>query len=123
MFYFLSFPYLAHIDHSVFKQRIEDLLKDSQGVQKFLLTTGDLNDSIQQSLNLVVGGDGKLNEGDKCWTSSRSKVSKKCYAKPNQIDFVFRDIAKFDTHNLLIGNLLSQIQSQKLFGETPFTHG
>ena len=60
---FSQLPYLAHIDHSVFKQRIEDLLKDSQGVQKFLLTTGDLNDSIQQSLNLVVGGDGKLNEG------------------------------------------------------------
>ena len=34
--------------------------------------------------------------------------------KPNPIDFVFRGIAKFDTQNPIIANLLNQIQSQKI---------
>ena len=34
--------------------------------------------------------------------------------KPNPIDFFFRDIAKFDTQNPIIANLLNQIQSQKI---------
>ena len=55
-------PNLAHIDHPVFKQRLEYFLKDEEGVKKFLLATGDLNDSIHQSLDLIVS-DEKLNEG------------------------------------------------------------
>ena len=51
---FSQLPYLAHVDHSVFKQRVEDILKYEKSVQKFLLATGDLNDSIQQGLNLLL---------------------------------------------------------------------
>ena len=33
--------------------------------------------------------------------------------KPNPIDVVFKYKAKFDTHNPVIGKLLSQIQTDK----------
>ena len=37
--------------------------------------------------------------------------------KPNPIELVFRDIAKFDTENAIIGSLSNQIQSQKLIDQ------
>ena len=37
--------------------------------------------------------------------------------KPSPVDFVFLDIAKFDTQNSIIDNLLNQIQSEKLTDE------
>ena len=37
--------------------------------------------------------------------------------KPKPVNVVFQDIAKFDTQNLIISNLLHQIQSQKLTDE------
>ena len=77
------------------------------------MATGDLNDSIQQSLNLIVS-DRKLNEGMSDRRLLDPKFPKNVMQKPNPVGFVFRDIAKFDTQNPIIGNLLNQIQSQKL---------
>ena len=85
-------------------------------MQKFLVATGDLNDSIQQSLNLIVS-DGKLNEGMSDRRLLDPKFPKNVMQKSNSVGFVFRDIAKFDTQNPIIGNLLNQIQSQKLTDE------
>ena len=38
--------------------------------------------------------------------------------KKNPFEFVFEDIAKFDTQNTIIGNLLSQIESGRLTDKT-----
>ena len=40
---FSQLHYLTHLDQPIFKQRLEDVLKDEKGIQKFLLATGDLN--------------------------------------------------------------------------------
>lgn len=37
--------------------------------------------------------------------------------KPNPIELVFQDIAKFDTENAIIGSLSNQMQSQKLIDQ------
>lgn len=37
--------------------------------------------------------------------------------KPNPIELVFQDIAKFDTENAIIGSLSYQMQSQKLIDQ------
>ena len=81
--------------------------------QKFFFATSDLNDSIQQSLNLVVQ-DAKLNEGTSVRCLVNPKFPKTVMQKPNPIDFIFHDIIKFDMQNPVIGNLLNQIRSQKL---------
>ena len=80
---FSQLPYVAHIDHPVFNQRLEDLFKESEGIQKFLLATGDLNDSIQQSINLTVR------------RFLDPKFPENVMQKPNPVDFVFRYIAKY----------------------------
>ena len=61
--------------------------------------------------------DEKLNEGTSVRCILDSKFLKTIMQKPNLVDFVFCDIAKFDTQNPVIGNLLNQIQSQKLTDE------
>ena len=63
------------------------------------MATGDLNDSIQESLDLVVS-DGCLNNGTAvCHESDLNP-------KKNQ--------AKFDVQNPIIGSLLKQIDSSKI---------
>ena len=59
---FSQLPFLAHPGQPVFEGKLDKFLDDKKGIQKFLLVIGDLNDSILQSLNLIVR-DGKLNEG------------------------------------------------------------
>ena len=73
------------------------------------MATGDLNDSIQQSLKLVVGADAKLNEETSARRLLDPKFPENIMEKLNRIDFV--------TQNLIIENLLSQIPSQKLTDE------
>ena len=42
-----------------------------------------------------------------------TKLPKNAMQKPFPLDFVFRDIEKFDVQNPVVGNLMKQIQSDK----------
>ena len=83
-------------------------------MQKYLLATGILKDSIQDSLDMIVT-DGKFNN-----VSVRRVLDTKYLSvmkKANPIDNVFKDKAQFDTQNPIIGTLLTQIQSGKTKSE------
>ena len=74
------------------------------------MVTGLLKDSIQDSLDMIVT-DRKFNN-----TSVRRVLETKYQSvmkKSNPIDAVFKDKAKFDTQNPIIGTLLTQMQSGK----------
>ena len=58
-----------------------------------------------------------MNNGTPVWRLLNLKFPKNVMQKPKPVDVVFQDIAKFDTQNLIISNLLHQIQSQKLTDE------
>ena len=62
---------------------------------------------MQESLNYVVT-DRKLNNAS-VRHSLDPKLGKNVMQKPNLLDLVFRDIAKFDTQNPIVGDLLKQI--------------
>ena len=57
---FSQLPYLANLEDTIFQNEIQNI-NNRDDLQKYLLATGDLNDSIQEILDLVVN-DGRLND-------------------------------------------------------------
>ena len=97
-------PHLGHLENATIKDILRDGVVDNIALQKYLLATGLLKDSIQNSLDMIV------NAGIRRALDSKYLTIMK---KPNPIDVVFKDKAKFDTENLVTGKLLSQIQTGK----------
>ena len=69
-----------------------------------MLATGDLNQSIQESLDLMVT-DGILNDAAVCHASDLNPDYKKFLKYSNPLEIVFKDISKFDVQNPIIGSL------------------
>ena len=78
--------------------------------QKYLLATGLLQDSVQQSLDMIVT-DGGFNDAAVRRELDLTYLS--ILKKPNPVDVVFDDKAKFDVQNLIIGSLVAQVQENK----------
>ena len=112
MFLFDHIPYLGHLENPAIKDAVRDGVVDNIALQKYLSATGRLKDSIQNSLDMIVS-DGKFNNTGirRALDTKYSTIMKK--KKKNPIDLAFKDKAKFDTKNLVIGKLLSQIQTDK----------
>ena len=59
---FGSLPYIANLQDPTLQNKVEDILKNREDLQKYLLATEDLKDTIEESLNLAVDY-GRLNDG------------------------------------------------------------
>ena len=107
------FPYLADL----FQNKVENLIKNREDLQKYLLATEDLNKTIEESLQLSVGH-GKLNDESAVrHVSDRDDPLYKYFREnDNPLDVVYRKQAKFDVQNPIIGSLLQQINKSKLPG-------
>ena len=107
---FNHLPYLSHLENSAIKDAVRDGVVDDIASQKYFLATGLLKDSIQNSLDMIVT-DGKCNNAGirRALDTKYSTI----ITKPNPIDVAFKDKAKFDTQNPVIGKLLSQIINTK----------
>ena len=95
---FDQFPYLSHLENPAKKDVIKDGIIDHLSLQKYLLATGLLKDSIQDSLDMIVT-DGKFND-----MSVRRALDTKYLSvmkKSNPIDVVFKDKTKYDTQKTL----------------------
>ena len=107
---FNHLPDLGYLGNPAIKDVVRGGVIDNIALQKYLLVTGLLKDSIQNSLDMIVTN-GKFNNA-----GIRRALDTKyptIMRKPNAIDVVFKDKAKFDTQNPVIGKLLSQIQTDK----------
>ena len=78
--------------------------------QKYLLATGLLQDSVQQSLDMIVT-DGGFN--DAAVRRELALTYPSILKKPNPVDVVFEDKAKFDVQILIIGSIVAQVQENK----------
>ena len=78
--------------------------------QKYLLATGLLQDSVQQSLDMIVT-DGGFN--DAAVRRELDLTYPSILKKRNPVDVVFEDKAKFDVQNLITGSLVAQVQENK----------
>ena len=103
-------PHLGQLENPAIKNVARYDVVENIAFQKYLLVTGILKDSIQNSLDMIVT-DGKFtNAGIRRALDTKYSTIMK---KPNPIDVVFKDKAKFETQNPVIGKLLSQIQTDK----------
>ena len=59
---FGSFPYIANLQDPTLQNKVENILKNREDLQKYLFATDDLKYTIEESLDLAVGY-GRLNDG------------------------------------------------------------
>ena len=83
-------------------------LGHSENLQKYVLATGILKDSIEDSLDMIVTVE-KFNSA----SFKRALDTKYLSVMKKSNLIVFKDKAKFDMQNLIISMLLTQIQSGK----------
>ena len=118
---FAHLPYIANLKDPILQNRVEDLLKNSEDLQNYLLATEHLGTTLEDSLQLAVSH-GKLNEGTKVRHLSELNDPKYKYFRQNNnpLDVVYREKAKFDVQNPIIGDLLKEINKGKLSEEEYF---
>ena len=107
---FDKLPFVTKLDNPAIENVVNGNKADDLSVQKFLLATNLLQDSVQESLNMIVT-DGDFNNASirRVLDTKYPSVMK----KPNPIDFVLKDKAKFDVQNPVIGSLYEQIRKNK----------
>ena len=101
----------------IFQNKVENLIKNREDLQKYLLATEDLNKTIEESLQLAVGH-GKINDESAVrHVSDRDDPPYKFFKEnDNPLDVVYRKQAKVDVQNPIIGSLLQQINKSKFPG-------
>ena len=111
---FAHLPYIANLQDPILQNRVEDLLKNREDLQNYLLAPEFLNTTLEDSLQLAVSH-GKLNEGTKVRHLSELNDPQYKYFRQNNnpLDVVYKENAKFDVQNPIIGDLLKQINKGK----------
>ena len=107
---FDKLPYVAQLKNLVIDNVVKGGRVDDVALQKYLLVTDVLQDTIQENLNMIVT-DGGFNNA-----SVRRELDTKypsVMKKSNPIDVVFKDKAKFDVQNPVVGSLKAQVQESK----------
>ena len=107
---FDKLPYVAQLKNLVIDNVVKGGRVDDVALQKYLLVTDVLQDTIQENLNMIVT-DGGFNNA-----SVRRELDTKypsVMKKSNPIDVVFKDKAKFDVQNPVVGSLIAQVQESK----------
>ena len=110
---FSHLPYLANLRDPIFQSSNQNVINNREDLQKYFLAAGDLNNSIQENLDLIVT-DGHLNDAAVRHTSGLNPQTDFFKNNLNPLDVLFKDIAVFDAQNPIIGSLLTQIQSFKI---------
>ena len=118
---FAHLLYIANLKNPILQNRLEDLLKNREDLQNYLLATEFLGTTLEDSLQLAVSH-GKLNERTKVRHLSELNDPKYRYFRQNNnpLDVVYREKAKFDVQNPIIGDLLKEINKGKLSEEEYF---
>ena len=90
---FDDLPFVAQLNNSAIENVISGKENDDISIQKFLLATGLLEDTIQNNLDMIVT-DGDFNNA-----GIRRALDQKyptIMGKPTATSFIYRDKAKFD---------------------------
>ena len=107
---FQQFLYLSHAENPTLNKIIKNGIVDDVELQKCLLATGLLQDSIQQSLDIVVT-DGFFNNA-----AVRKELDQKyppLMKKPNPVNVIFKDKVQFDVQNPIITSLVAQVSNNE----------
>ena len=109
---FKQFPYLSHVKSPTLNKIIKNVIVDDVELQKYLLATGLLPDSIQQSLDMVVT-DGFFNNA-----AVRRELDQKyptLMKKSNPVNVIFKGKVHFDVQIPISGSLAAQVDEKTIF--------
>ena len=103
-------PYVVNLENPAINDIVKGGKVDSLALQKFLLATDLLQDSIEENLDMIVT-DGGFNNA-----STRRALDMKfpsVMKKPNPIEVMFKDKSKFDVQNPVVGSLITLVVDNK----------
>ena len=104
---FTKLPFAANLNDPAIDDVIKNGNVDKLAMQKYLLATGLLEDTVQENLEMIVN-DGEFNN-----TSVRRALDLKypsVMKKPTLLEYIFKDRAKFDVQNPIVGSLYNQLK-------------
>ena len=107
---FDKLPYVAQLNNPAINNVVKGKENDDLSIQKFLLATDLSENAIQDNLDMIVT-DGEFNDA-----GVRRVLDTKFPSimhKPTATNFMFRDKAKFDIQNPVIGSLYNQLLTKK----------
>ena len=93
---FDKFPYIAHLDNPAIDNVVKGNKVDDLALQKYLLATDLMQNTIQENLNMIVT-DGSFNDASIRRTLDTKYPS--VMKKSNPIDVVFKDKTLFNVQN------------------------
>ena len=109
---FDQLPYSTYLENRTIRDVVNNGINDKETLQKYFLGTGILESCIQDSLDIIADDDGKLSNA-----AVRRELDLKIpnvMKKLNPVEYIFKDISKFDTHNLIVGDTSKQTQKVDL---------
>ena len=107
---FDNLPFVAQLNNSAIENVVKGKENDAISIQKFLLATGLLEDTIQNNLDMIVTDDDFNNAGVRRVLDQKYPT---IMGKPTATSFIFKDKAKFDIQNPIIGGVYNEILTDK----------
>ena len=108
--YIRRLPYIRN-DNPNFKNSIIDIVNNRSDLRKLLLATSDYRKNIQDNINTIVA-DGKFIQS--VLRRAVDQKNKGFFESSIPFSVTFKDAKKFDIQNPIIGNLLSQVNANKI---------
>ena len=109
--YYKEVPHITN-ESPAAKNSLLKLLKNREGLKKWLLATSDYGNEIQDDLNATVGYNEKFN--NVIVRHSLDLKDEAIFRDPNPVNVTFHDMKKFDLVNPVIGKLATQVRASKL---------
>ena len=109
-FLFDDLPFVAQLNNPAIDNVVKGKETDDFSIQKFLLATGLLEDTIQNNLDMIVTDNEFNNAGIRRVLDQKYPT---IMSKPTATNFMFKDKAKFDIQNPVIGSLYNQLLTEK----------
>ena len=107
---FENLPFVAQLKNPAIENVVKGKTADDLSIQKYLLATGLLEDTIQNNLDMIIT-DNEFNNG-----GIRRVLDQKyptIMGKPTATSFMFKEKAKFDIQNPIIGSLYNEVLTDK----------
>ena len=107
---FDKLPYLAQLNNPAIDNVVKGKESEDLAIQKYLLATDLLEDTIQNNLDMIVNDEEFNNAGIRRVLDTKFPA---IMNKATATNFMFRDKAKFDIQNPVIGTLYNQLLTNK----------
>ena len=107
---FDELPFVAQLNNPAIENVIKGKENDDISIQKFLLATGLLEDTIQNNLDMIVTDSDFNNAGIRRVLDQKYPT---IMGKLTSTNFMFKDKAKFDIQNPVIGTIYNEILTDK----------